>query len=85
MKLARRWNRRAASSKTRRKATKDFIRRGLLAERLKGEGVHVAEVIIGGGVKGTATAGDQGIDPADIAEAFWRLYQGRSEIRARVP
>ncbi|QUD86020.1 SDR family NAD(P)-dependent oxidoreductase [Phenylobacterium montanum] len=65
-------------------AAKDKLA-GLLAERLKGEGVHVAEVIIGGGVKGTATAGDQGIDPADIAEAFWRLYQGRSEIRARVP
>src|SRR5262245_35067034 len=35
MNYARRWNRRAASTKARRKAIKDQIRRGLLAERLE--------------------------------------------------
>jgi len=44
MKLARRWNRRAASTKTRRKATKDFIRRGLLAERLEDRTLMAADL-----------------------------------------
>jgi NADP-dependent 3-hydroxy acid dehydrogenase YdfG len=57
---------------------------GLLAARLAAEGVYVGEVTIAGAVKGTAWAADGGIDGAVIADAFWRLYQGRSETRARV-
>jgi NADP-dependent 3-hydroxy acid dehydrogenase YdfG len=58
---------------------------GLLAERLKAEGVYVGEVMVAGAVKGTAyhTAGD-GIDPAAVADKFWALYQARGEIRDRI-
>lgn len=58
---------------------------GLLAERLKGEGVFVGEVVIAGAVKGTpwAPAGE-GIAPAAIAQKFFDLYEARAEARARV-
>jgi NAD(P)-dependent dehydrogenase (short-subunit alcohol dehydrogenase family) len=57
---------------------------GLLAERLKGDGVYVGEVMVAGAVKGTAWAGDTGIEASTIASQFWALYQARAEIRARV-
>jgi short-subunit dehydrogenase len=57
---------------------------GLLAARLKDDGVYVGEVTIAGAVKGTAWAGDGGIEGARIAGEFWRLYQGRDENRAMV-
>ncbi|MGH6985259.1 MAG: SDR family NAD(P)-dependent oxidoreductase [Caulobacteraceae bacterium] len=58
---------------------------GLLSERLKGEGVFVGEVMVAGAVKGTPFAGSaEGIDPGAIAEAFWKLYKDRTEIRARI-
>src|SRR6476660_7402639 len=46
MNYARRWNRRAASTKARRKAVKDQIRRGLLAERLEDRSLLAADVVI---------------------------------------
>jgi NADP-dependent 3-hydroxy acid dehydrogenase YdfG len=57
---------------------------GLLAQQLKGEGVHVGEVMVAGAVKGTPWAGDEGIEPSTIADRFWDLYRARGEIRARV-
>jgi len=58
---------------------------GLLAARLKGDGVFVGEVMIAGAVKGTGfDSGGPAIDPARIAGEFWRLYQGRGENYARV-
>jgi NAD(P)-dependent dehydrogenase (short-subunit alcohol dehydrogenase family) len=59
---------------------------GLLAARLKGDGVYVGEVTIAGIVKGTGpeTPGAPTIEGAAIADAFWKLYQARDEIRARV-
>jgi NADP-dependent 3-hydroxy acid dehydrogenase YdfG len=58
---------------------------GLLAERLKGEGVYVGEVMIAGVVKGTAfDSGGPAIDPARIAGEFWRLYKARDDLYARV-
>jgi len=58
---------------------------GLLAARLRTEGVFVGEVVVAGAVKGTAWAGDgQGIESSAIATAFWDLYRARDEIRARV-
>ncbi|MDR3512760.1 MAG: SDR family NAD(P)-dependent oxidoreductase [Caulobacteraceae bacterium] len=59
---------------------------GLLSARLKGEGVYVGEVTIAGVVKGTGPDGPgmPTLGGADIAEAFWRLYQARDEVRARV-
>ncbi len=59
---------------------------GLLAARLKGEGVYVGEVTIAGIVKGTGpeAPGVPLIEGKAIAEAFWRLYQTRDEVRARI-
>ena len=56
---------------------------GLLAERLKGDGIYVGEVMVAGSVK--VTASDNGtVLAATIADKFWELYQARREIRARV-
>jgi short-subunit dehydrogenase len=58
---------------------------GLLAQRLKGDGVYVGEVMVAGIVKGTAwDSGSANLDAATIANTFWDLYHGRGEIRARV-
>lgn len=59
---------------------------GLLAARLKNEGVYVGEVTIAGVVGGTAPAspGVPTIVSTAIAETFWRLYKSRGEIRARL-
>jgi NAD(P)-dependent dehydrogenase (short-subunit alcohol dehydrogenase family) len=55
---------------------------GLLAARLKDDGVYVGEVTIAGVVKGTGW-GEGGIEPASIADQFWGLAQARDELRAR--
>jgi NADP-dependent 3-hydroxy acid dehydrogenase YdfG len=58
---------------------------GLLSAQLAADGVYVGEVTIAGAVKGTAWAGpDGGIEGAKIADAFWRLYEARTEVRAMV-
>jgi NADP-dependent 3-hydroxy acid dehydrogenase YdfG len=58
---------------------------GLLAQRLKGDGVYVGEVMVAGIVKGTRwDNGAANLDGATIADKFWELYQARREIRARV-
>ena len=59
---------------------------GLLAARLKREGVFVGEVTIAGVVKGTGAdiAGIPTIEPSTISDAFWALYKGRGGNRVRV-
>jgi len=59
---------------------------GLLAARLKDDGVYVGEVTIAGVVKGTGpeSPGVPMIESEAIANEFWRLYKERKEIRARV-
>lgn len=58
---------------------------GLLAQRLKGDGIYVGEVMVAGTVKGTAwDSGQANLDGATIANKFWELYQARGEVRARV-
>jgi len=57
---------------------------GLLAQRLKGDGVYVSEVTIYGTIKGTPTGDGNAIEPAAIAEKYWEIYQSRSETRAAV-
>jgi short-subunit dehydrogenase len=53
---------------------------GLLAQKLKPEGVYVGEVMVVGLVKGTAwDQGNAQLDPAAIGERFWQLYGARSE------
>lgn len=55
---------------------------GMLAERLKGEGIFVGEVMVYGTIKGPAAP--DGIDPAVIADKHWQVYESRSETRAAV-
>ncbi len=57
---------------------------GLLAQRLKGDGVYVGEVMIAGTIKGTPWDSADSIEPSAVADKFWALYQARGEIRARV-
>jgi NADP-dependent 3-hydroxy acid dehydrogenase YdfG len=57
---------------------------GLLAERLRTEGVYVGEVVIYGTVKGTPTGREDSIDPSRVADAFWSLYQARGDARATI-
>ncbi|HEY1447506.1 MAG TPA: hypothetical protein VGF33_03145, partial [Caulobacteraceae bacterium] len=59
---------------------------GLLAARLKSEGVFVGEVTIAGMIRGTGpeAPGVPVIEGAAIADAFWTLYKARDDIRARV-
>jgi NADP-dependent 3-hydroxy acid dehydrogenase YdfG len=57
---------------------------GLLAQRLKADGVYVGEVMVAGVIKGTAWANADAIEPAVVADKFWELYQARGEVRARV-
>jgi hypothetical protein len=56
----------------------------LLAQRLKGDGVYVGEVMIAGVIKGTPWDTGDGIEPSTVADKFWELYQTRDEVRARV-
>ena len=57
---------------------------GLLAQRLKGDGVYVGEVMVVGTIQGTPWDTGDSIDPARVADKFWELYQTRGEVRARV-
>jgi NADP-dependent 3-hydroxy acid dehydrogenase YdfG len=57
---------------------------GLLALRLKGEGVYVGEVMVYGTIKSAASGGAGTIEPATIAAEIWRIYQSRSETRGSV-
>ncbi len=57
---------------------------GLLAQRLKGDGIYIGEVMVAGTIKGTPWSNGDSIDPATVADKFWELYQTRGEVRARV-
>jgi NAD(P)-dependent dehydrogenase (short-subunit alcohol dehydrogenase family) len=58
---------------------------GLLAQRLKPEGVYVGEVVVAGNIKGSAwDRGTAAIDGSTVANKLWELYQARGEFHARV-
>lgn len=59
---------------------------GLLSSRLRAEGVYVGEVTVAGVVRGTApeSPGIPMIEGRTVADAFWKLYADRSDVRARV-
>jgi NAD(P)-dependent dehydrogenase (short-subunit alcohol dehydrogenase family) len=57
---------------------------GLLAQRLKGDGIYVGEVMVHGTIKGTPTDRGNSIDPSRIADKFWELYRSRGEVVAGV-
>lgn len=59
---------------------------GQLSARLKSEGIYVGEVTIAGVVRGTGpeSPGMPTLEPAAIADTFWRLFKARDEVRARM-
>lgn len=57
---------------------------GLLAQRLKRDGVYVGEVVIYGTVKRSPSDTANTVDPSSVADSFWNLYQSRGDVRARV-
>ena len=57
---------------------------GILAERLRDDGIYVGEVTIVGSVKGTATAIAGAIEPSKIADLFWSLTRSRDRTRVRI-
>jgi len=58
---------------------------GLLAQRLKADGIHVGEVMVAGIIKGTAWDRGTGAIPASkVADAFWTIFQERRENHSRV-
>ena len=57
---------------------------GLLAKRLKYEGVYVGEVMVYRTIRGTGSTSDDSVDPAVIAEKHWELYKARGDSRAVV-
>lgn len=57
---------------------------GILAERLRHDGIYVGEVTIVGSVKGTATAISGAIEPSKIADLFWSLTRSRDKTRVRI-
>ena len=57
---------------------------GLLAERLKGDGVYVGEVMVSRAIKTTPSVEGDTVDPSVIAAKHWELYQARGETRGVV-
>ncbi len=59
---------------------------GLLAQRLKDDGVYVGEVMVAGTIKGTRfdNGASETIKASTVANRFWELYRSRGEMRARV-
>ena len=57
---------------------------GVLAERLRADGIYVGEVMVFGIVKGTPfDRGDASIDPSTVADRFWELYAKREDVFVR--
>jgi NADP-dependent 3-hydroxy acid dehydrogenase YdfG len=58
---------------------------GLLAQRLKGDGVYVAEVMVHPTIKNTpGENANFAVDPSVIASKYWDLYQARSDTHADI-
>lgn len=58
---------------------------GLLAEKLRADGIYVGEVMVLGAVKGTAfDQGNATIESTTIANKFWQLHTERKELSVNV-
>lgn len=57
---------------------------GLLAARLKSDGIYVGEVMVHGTIKGTPTDSGNSIEPSKIADKFWEIFRSRGETLAGV-
>jgi short-subunit dehydrogenase len=59
---------------------------GLLAAKLKADGIYVGEIMVAGTVKGSAfdQAGNGTIEGSTVAAKFWEMYTARKELRAKI-
>lgn len=57
---------------------------GLLAARLRPDGVYVGEIVINGSVAGSPHAGPTAIDPAEVASRLWDMAAARTEVHAHI-
>jgi hypothetical protein len=58
---------------------------GLLAAKLKPEGIYIGEVVVLATVKGTAfDNGSAALDAHAIADKFWHLYKERKEHTTQI-
>ncbi len=59
---------------------------GLFAEKLKGDGIYVGEIMVAGTVKGSAfdQAGRGTIEGSAVAAKFWEMYSARTDLRAKI-
>ncbi len=58
---------------------------GLLAEKLKADGIYVGEVVVLGMVKGTVfDSGSATLEASTIAAKFWELYGARAATSTNV-
>jgi NADP-dependent 3-hydroxy acid dehydrogenase YdfG len=56
---------------------------GILAERLRADGIYVGEVIIASAVRTVASPPETGNDPRAIADRFWSMAIQRDTVRTR--
>ena len=52
----------------------------ILHEVLKEDGIHVAQLVIGGAI----VAGDDEKDPTKLADVLWDLHAKRNKLRVEV-
>lgn len=57
---------------------------GLLAARLRDEGIYVGEIIINGSIKGSPYASPTAIDPDDVAERLWTMAEVRTDTHTHI-
>ena len=58
---------------------------GLLAEKLKADGIYIGEVVVLGAIKGTAfDDGSAGLAAETVADRFWQLYTTRKDHTTQV-
>jgi NAD(P)-dependent dehydrogenase (short-subunit alcohol dehydrogenase family) len=58
---------------------------GMLAHRLKADGIYVGEVMVTGLVKTPGDTRRQAkIDPIMVSDAYWKMYTERKKLRVRI-
>jgi NAD(P)-dependent dehydrogenase (short-subunit alcohol dehydrogenase family) len=59
---------------------------GVLHQKLKADGIYVGSIVVLGVVKGTAfDRGNGFLEPTDLGDAFWQLYQDRTDVSRTFP
>lgn len=58
---------------------------GMLAQKLKGDGIYVGQAMVLGTVKGTAwDQGNATLAGATVADKLWEMFQARTELTVKV-